>query len=291
MHTTPEDEALTASLHRNAHHFDGVDVTDTVLRTGRTRVRRTRAAGAVAALAVVGVAGSSSGLLGPQEPQRSTTGFASTTPSVPPLPPSVPPTPSAQQSLIELTCSGARLLEGESPVRIADDDPGLRPALGAYFELLVKHLDSERQHLQPVSGSWFSVDKTVEPCGVNGLGMRPKWTSSDSDGVGMVSIDVYRDWATAEEDLRSADPDWESMGTPPAGVVDAKVSVYRSHGGIGLRVAAEHSDGTVVIVTTSDRYTEEPTIPPRLDPGPMPTQGFSSDELLEAAADPGFELP
>ncbi|HRD63353.1 MAG TPA: hypothetical protein PL137_20805, partial [Nocardioides sp.] len=259
------------------------------VRTRRQR-RRTALAG-VAAAAVVGVVGLGSATLGGSETSRPTPSVAGEISSTP------VPTPSPSVAVQPLTPQECAALEGD---HLGDQRLGqmMAPALGVYAELATAHLDPQNKHLQVVGASWAGSGAELNQCPMLNLGTHLEWTSPGVDGTGQIKVSVHRDWST----VRPAHRRWQPAPFVPEGAAEAYVVEYnepiRNDGlddgndegpvighDTGVAVAVVRSDGSMVVVDSSNESDQDPPNGRQLDPG------LSVEQLLEVAADPGFQLP
>jgi hypothetical protein len=280
--STPHEEQLTERLHNLADTVDGPVPTAALVRRGRARVRRKRVIGTAAALSVVtaaGVLGATSGLLGRPEAGQRLVGPA-TSPSA-----SVTPTHGKTNG----TTNGKKEHKGQSERTGSSTtwcNDGIEayhaklrkygPTLATYRDVVAEHLDPEQQHVDQKTSSIQAG--TGKDCVIDALGTRLGWTSPGDEGLGMVGVEVTRDWRGSQ--IRLAHGGWHAAGSLPTGAVRAYVAPYPG----GTAVAVTRTDGTTVALDAARLFGNNSVTP-------VASMDMTADELLTTAADPRFQLP
>jgi len=266
MTTTPQDNELTDRLHRATDPIEGQVAPDDLVRLGRAAVRRRRGRTAATVLAVavlaVGIGGGTALLAGQDgrhAPQR-----AANRPSH--APSSVTPS-----GLAPTASSPACTISSEVPSSGGD---GYDRTLASYRAILVAHLDPGGEHLGKVDNIQGSDDGCAT---VYGLGTKLGWSSPGVSGLGMVQVEVNRGWRDSQVHL--AHDGWQPAPVP-TGAVRAFAVEYDG----GLAVAVTRPDGMTIALDANSLFGNNSTVP---------TSGmdFTVDQLLQTAADPGFQLP
>jgi hypothetical protein len=266
-----QDDELADRLHRATDPIDSPVAPDDLVRLGRAAVRRRRGRTVAAALSVavlaVGVGGGAA-LLGGQDGRDDSTQAADQS--------SAMPSPVATSAVAPTAAPPSCTISSAGPAfRPSDYDD----ALAGYRAILVAHLDPGGDHLGKVDNVQGS-----DRCGtVDGLGTKLGWSSPGVSGLGVVQIEVNRGWRDSQ--IHLAHDGWRPAATVPAGAVRAFVLEY--DGGLaaagGLAVAVTRPDGITIALDANSLFGNNSTVP---------TSGmdFSVDQLLQTAADPGFQL-
>ena len=273
MNTLPQDQALTDRLLEMTDTIGGPPPTDIVIRRGRTKVRRGRAIGAAATLSVFSTAAAfavATGLIGgTEEPQHVTeaasapSAFVSTNGDARPVGPG-------------LRCDSHGKFVAATAGKASHDTEDYAAELDGYRNLLVEHLDPQGGHLQEVQNVQSSGEA---PCALTSLGTKLGWTSDGGgEGLGMVRVEVTSAWDDAQVHL--AHEGWLPAETIPPGTVNGYVAEYPG----GTAVAITRADGTTVALDVASLFGNNSETP-------VAGMDLDVDGLLEAAADPGFQLP
>lgn len=187
-------------------------------------------------------------------------------------------TASVRPTEVEETCEPAAMpdIKGPSPLESKE----LAPSLRSYRTILAEHLDPKDQHLDPTI---TNVQTGSAPgCGITALGTKLGWTVPGQDGKGMVQVEVV-DLADGRmlTQVHLAHRGWRKV--PVAGLPGAVVAYAVEYDG-GAAVAVTREDGLTVAIDADHLFGNNATVPVR---------GFelTVDDLLEAAADPGFQMP
>ncbi|MXG92101.1 hypothetical protein [Nocardioides flavescens] len=248
---------------------------DRLARLGRRRMRRTRAATtlAVSGLAASAVAIGVSAAPGDRGSSPDDASYASdpaATTAAPTAGPSSGPTsgPTSGSSATGSCASGP--VEGRGPLG------GHGATLRTYRDLLAAHLDPTGQHL---AAAVSNVQSGSDRCGLNSLGTKLGWSSPTGPGLGMVQVEVTTGpWAQAQ--VRMSREGWQRLPDLPTGVVAGWASEDQSGRAVGLTRA----DGTTVAVEVDALFGNDSLTP-------VDGIDLSTEQLVAAAADPGFVLP
>ena len=155
-------------------------------------------------------------------------------------------------------------------------DPAVRPSLRSYRQIVARHLDPDGQHLE---ASASNVQAGGSPaCGFAALGTKLGWSVGQSDGLGMIQVEVAASWQDSQ--TRYYLDGWRIVPLDRPGVAEARVA----EAGGRLGVVVTRTDGLVVSLIADPLFGNNSTVP-------VAGFDFTVDDLLATAADPKFELP
>lgn len=269
----PIEERLGAELHRLT---DGVAASDDPLgdvrrgRRRRTRIRRAAGGGAVVVLA----SASAVAALVPGEEEVPVAQDPAPTRTAP----SSPATSPAGRTPRCVDADGGG--PGPGGGRIEAVAPDL---LDGYRAVLAAHLDPAGRHLGP-AGANQQVGTVADPACRAGLarlssyGTKLEWRVPGGPGLGMVQVEVT-DQPWEEAQLRLAHDSWRPHPVDLPGVRSAEVAAYDG----GVAVVVHRADGVSVGLDANTLFGNNSRTP-------VGDLDVDADELVAAAADPGFRL-
>jgi hypothetical protein len=152
----------------------------------------------------------------------------------------------------------------------------LHPELRTYRAIVARHLDPDEQHLdRKVTNQQSNSGK----CGLLALGTKLGWKVEGEDGLGMVEVEVS-DGINNGSQVGLLHGGWSPVQLDRPGVKRAKVAEYPE----GTAVAVTRTDGLTVWIHAAELFGNNSQLP-------ISGFDFSTEDLLDTAADPEFTLP
>lgn len=149
------------------------------------------------------------------------------------------------------------------------------PVVQAYRDVLAAHLDPKGAHLERKASN---VQSSGSGCGLGALGTKVGWSVPGESGLGMVQVEVSTGDDATQVHMSHAG--WRRLRVDVAGITSAEQVQYA--GGFAVQVVRD--DGLTVAIDANLLFGNN-----SLEPiGAFP---FSVADLVEAAADPGLQLP